>query len=256
MPIHHEPRKDRRPRRVGRQRKKILAVGGESEDVPPSLSVGYSSGQRGQTVNLLGSALHWFESSSYHHPSPQRSGGEGCPPSLQRRTAPLPRPAPAPDGAATTQPSPALHPAPAPDYTATTRVRMESPDRAQRFGHGALRAAHRHPRTTGEKIRYGEPKGLAAELLRGCHINCLRRGIGIHGLGESSGRTHPVAAIPLRLARHVAVEARHARHDNLMSIRLVHAVTHAAAKGPAKQDDPSQEVMNSDLRLLVVWRQS
>lgn len=50
--------------------KKILAVEGESEDVPPSLSVGYSSGQRGQTVNLLGSALHWFESSSYHHSSP------------------------------------------------------------------------------------------------------------------------------------------------------------------------------------------
>jgi hypothetical protein len=47
--------------------KKILAVDEQSEDVPPSLSVGYSSGQRGQTVNLLGSALHWFESSSYHH---------------------------------------------------------------------------------------------------------------------------------------------------------------------------------------------
>src|SRR5947209_6781970 len=32
---------------------------------PPCL-VGYSSGQRGQTVNLLGSALRWFESSSHH----------------------------------------------------------------------------------------------------------------------------------------------------------------------------------------------
>src|SRR5690349_3528012 len=30
-------------------------------------SVGYSSGQRGQTVNLLSSALRWFESTSYHH---------------------------------------------------------------------------------------------------------------------------------------------------------------------------------------------
>ena len=107
-----------------------------------------------------------------------------------------------------------------------------------------------------EKISYGEPKGLAAELLRGGHVDCLRHGIGIHGLGESGGRAHPVAAIPLRRTRHVPVEARHARNDNLMPIRLVNAVTHAAAKGPAKQDDSSQEVMNSELRLLVVWRQN
>src|SRR5688500_8743741 len=47
--------------------KKSLPSGSGVATFRPPCSVGYSSGQRGQTVNLLGSALHWFESSSYHH---------------------------------------------------------------------------------------------------------------------------------------------------------------------------------------------
>src|SRR5215212_10283568 len=47
--------------------KKSLPSGARVKTFRAPCLVGYSSGQRGQTVNLLGSALHWFESSSYHH---------------------------------------------------------------------------------------------------------------------------------------------------------------------------------------------
>ena len=50
----------------GRGKKSLPSGSGLTTFRAPCL-VGYSSGQRGQTVNLLGSALHWFESSSYHH---------------------------------------------------------------------------------------------------------------------------------------------------------------------------------------------
>jgi hypothetical protein len=52
---------------VRKRVKKALPFSGGVATFRAPCLVGYSSGQRGQTVNLLGSALHWFESSSYHH---------------------------------------------------------------------------------------------------------------------------------------------------------------------------------------------
>ena len=57
----------------GGRKKALKSLGGVATvRLPP---VRYSSGQRGQTVNLLGSALHWFESSSHHHFTPVAAVG-------------------------------------------------------------------------------------------------------------------------------------------------------------------------------------
>jgi hypothetical protein len=62
--------------------------------------------------------------------------------------------------------------------------------------------------------------------------------VGIDGLGESGGGAHPVAKFPLAVTWLVTIEARHSRHDDLVAIRLVHAVANPTAKrhaqGPQK----------------------
>ena len=88
-----------------------------------------------------------------------------------------------------------------------------------------------------EKIGYGEAKGLPTRLLRRGDVDRLGRGVGIDRLGESGRGAHPVATIPLRRARHVAVEARHARDNDSVAIGLEHSVTQAPANRHAKATD-------------------
>jgi hypothetical protein len=55
--------------------------------------------------------------------------------------------------------------------------------------------------------------------------------MGIDGLGVRRGRAHFLAALPLRRRRHIAIEARHPRDDDLVTIGLVHAIAQLAADG-------------------------
>ena len=82
-----------------------------------------------------------------------------------------------------------------------------------------------------EEIGYGQPKGLPAKLLRRGDIDRLGRRVGIDGLRVYGGSAHLLPALPLGHARHMAVETRHPRDDELVAICLVHAIAHAAADG-------------------------
>ena len=94
-----------------------------------------------------------------------------------------------------------------------------------------------HPWTAAEKIGYGETKRLAGQLLRRGDIDRLRHRVGIDGLRESGRGTHPVAAFPLRRARYVAVETRHAGDDDFVAIGLIHSITKAPANRHAEATD-------------------
>ncbi len=96
----------------------------------------------------------------------------------------------------------------------------------------------RHPRAVIKEVGYREPKGLAAELFRDGHVDGFGRRIRIDGLGKGGRCAHFLPAFPLRRIRHVAIEARDSRDDNLVAVGFVHSVAGAAANRSNRKYQP------------------
>jgi hypothetical protein len=92
-----------------------------------------------------------------------------------------------------------------------------------------------------EKIGYGQSKRLTAEL--GCrrHIDRLGGRIGIDRAGIRGRRAHPIATIALRGARDIALEARDARDDDLVTIGLEYAIAQPAAEREGRDTEGSEQ---------------
>jgi hypothetical protein len=72
-------------------------------------------------------------------------------------------------------------------------------------------------RVPAEVIANREPEGLTAELFRGGDVDDLRGGVRVNALRKGGGIAHPGTTRTLRRRGHVAIEARHACHDDLIA---------------------------------------
>ena len=99
-----------------------------------------------------------------------------------------------------------------------------------------LRPLRLHPRDAlasggcgGEVVADGEAERVASEFLRDGNVARFGGGVGVDPLSVGGGGLHARALGALGAARHVAVEARHARDDDFASVGFVDAVADAAA---------------------------
>jgi hypothetical protein len=79
-----------------------------------------------------------------------------------------------------------------------------------------------------------ETERLTPEFLRGGRVEGFGGSVGVDAFRESSGRTHAFAPRTLGGRRHVVIETRDTRHDDLVAVGFENGIAHPTADGGYK----------------------